>query len=301
MAAKDAGLGDKNRNPGTASGAGSDDDAIIQRLIDGPSFGEIDRTSSNAGSENGGSSKDGGDGGNESGIGTGNRDGSGDNGGGSGSESGSGAGTGTATKRTGNRSRSSGRNASDGAASKEARTTGDDVSRKQLKTPKQPKIDAESIELPGTNKEIIGDVFQFFFWGIGQATGIPEWELEDDDAETIGENGEKWLKSLGPKRAKNVVNGLKKIGPSVAFFGSLGMALVPRVKLTIDRAKNGAIKPVKERKSGAGNPVDPASPSDSPTGGSSNSDISAGFHARPFTAKDFGEATAGFVGEATGG
>jgi hypothetical protein len=300
MAAKNGGSsGDKNRNPGAAS---SDDDREIQRLIDGNGDGGrgTEGESSTTGNENGGNGTDSESGGSESGSG-GKPSGGGKSGGGeSGSNSGAGAGAG-AGKRTSANSGSSGRTESGDSADQKTRKVGDSVSRKQqLKTPKQPKIDADPIEIPGTNKEIIGDVFQFCFWGIAQATGIPEWELEDADALQIGENGDKWLKSLGPKRAKNVVNGLKKIGPSVAFFGSLGMAIVPRVKVTIDRAKNGAIKPIKERNP-AGNSPDSAPRSDHPTSGGSDSDFAPGLHARPFAAQDFSEATEGQLGEATGG
>lgn len=293
MAAKNGRDSSKDRDAGSAASAASaDDDAGIRSLIDGAGSRETDRTDDTIGAGIGGNESTSGDGG-SAGAGSGSDGGSGAAG--SGEGAGSAAGTGKG-RRTRNRSRSSGRSSSD-AASQETRHPSDNFSR-PLAPPKQPKIDIDADELPSTNAEVIGDVFQFAFWGIGQATGLPdEWELDDDDAKDIGKNGDKWLKSLGKKRAQNIVKGLSKIGPSLAFFGSVGMALVPRVRVTIQTAKHGAIRPIKTRegRSGPGSNQS-ASHGGSTATGSADPQRSAGSREVPFAAKDFSEVTQGFAG-----
>lgn len=300
MAAKNAGPGNKNR----ATAASADDDsADIERLIDGngnddsPGNGQADR----AGPANGGA-VDGDD--DESGSGGSSRKGSG-SGSGSGAASGGGSrnrsGGGTASNRgSGDSRHARGTGSERTSTDKDAGKVGDSVPGQRLKPPpKSTKSDAA--DLPSNNKEIIADLFQFVFWGVAQATGLPEWELPEDDSAVIGENGDKWLKSLGPKRAKNVMATLNKMGPSVAFFGSIGMALVPRVRLTINSAKNGALRPTQERKPAAGNPVVPAPASSPPDVGGPNLTSPAGLREVPFSSKDFSEVTQGHVSEGIGG
>lgn len=289
MAAKNARSGNQSGTAGDAASSAADD-AGIRELIDSGGSGEANREGSTVGGGSGGSELESGDGGSA-------RAGSGIDGGsgaaGSGSDEDSGTGT-RQTRRTRNRSRST-RRGSGNAASQETRSSGGDFSR-TVEPPKRPKIDIDE-DIPSTNGEIIGDMFAFTFWGIGQATGLPEWELDEDDASTIGQNGSKWLKSLGPKRAKAVVKQLSKIGPSLAFFGSVGMALVPRVKLTINVAKNGAIRPIQERKvSGGSGPAKSTATSRSATTPSADNASGARSGEVPFTAKDFSEVTQGFAG-----
>lgn len=298
MAANNGGRKRNNRTTGgAASAASSHDDRELQRIIDGDSSRPSDGANENDGETSGGSERERGSGESESG-GSGNASGGSERERGSGESESGGTGTGTDSRRTRNRSGGVVGGSENRSSSEETRKVADSVSR-TVKSPKAAKIDAAA-ELPSNNKEIIGDVFQFVFWGVGQATGIPEWELEEDDAQTIGENGDKWLKSLGPKRAKNIVNGLKKVGPSIAFFGSLGMALIPRVRLTISHATNGVIKPIQERKT-SGNSSNHSPSGDSTTVGSSSADGAAGVHARPFTAQDIGEVTQGHAFENAGG
>lgn len=296
MAAKH-GNGSEDRDAGTAASGvpGAPIDGISEReLIDSAGSRETVGTGFDLGNAIGGDESNGGDGGSESEIG-------GRSGGRSAERSGESEGTAAGTRkrtRTRNRSRSSGRSAS-AAASEETRHDRDDFSR-PIEPPKRPKLEAE--EIPSASAEIIGDCFAFAFWGIGQATGLPEWELPEDDSVVIGKNGEKWLKSLGKKRSQAIMKGLSKLGPSLAFFGSLGMALVPRVKLTIQSAKHGAIKPIQERKEnrsggGSSQSVAPVRPE---TVGDVSNIGSAGERSRPFTPKDFSEVTQGFAGSDDG-
>lgn len=293
MAAKH-GNGSENRDAGTAASGvpGAPIDGISEReLIDSAGSRETIGAGFDIGDEIGGDGNSGADSGSA-------RESGGRNGGASAEGSGESEGTAAGTRkrtRTRNRSRSAGRSAS-GAASEETRHTGDDFSR-PIEPPKRPKVESE-IEIPSANAEIIGDVFAFAFWGIGQATGIPEWELPTDDAEVIGKNGEKWLKSLGKKRSQALMKGLSKLGPSLAFFGSLGMALVPRVKLTIQSAKHGAIKPIQERTAtrNGGNPSQPVASVRPETSGNVSDIGGPGERSRPFASEDFSEVTQGFAG-----
>jgi len=159
-------------------------------------------------------------------------------------------------------------------------------------------VDAEKVEIPGTTKEIIANGYQSIFWIIGQVTGLSDvWELDDDGAEVLGDSTEAFFKSLGPKKAKAFVKGIGKVGPSLVFAGSLGMAIVPRVKATVTAAKNGTIKPPKERKSAqgnGGNSADASAASSDSVAGKSGAVDPSTLRAVPFTSGDFEEIIPGF-------
>lgn len=294
MAGKSARLRDKRRGPDAADA----DAAAIRELIDGDGSGDGVREGDGSGRDDqnnaSGSEGDGGIGAGNGASGIGSpgdddhRDGTGD-------RTGTGSAAGSSTARTGKRTRT--------AAREEAESVRETVSR-SVKAPNKTKgvIETETFSLGDSAKELIGDFYSVVFWMIGQATSVPEWALDDDDAEVLGEKTEKFVKSLGKRRATNLMKSLGKVGPALGFGGALAMATVPRIKLTIQRAKNVTPQSVPraietEGNSGSSNTA-PASDQSTSNGASNVSP--AGLSERPFAASDFREIVPGYGREDAG-
>lgn len=292
MAAKN---GRHQRNSGSAGSAtdtSATDADTIRGLIDGDGSGPTDGANASDGDTSGGSELDSGSSGSESAGSRKQRGSSERKGAGSRSSSSASAGS---DRGTDSDSRSSGRNSS--GANGETRQDRSAVSRSEL-NPKKVRIDVEPIEIPSKTKELIGNGFQAVFWMVGQVTGLGEvWELDDDGAEVLGDSAETFLKSFGKKKAQNVVKMISKIGPTVAFGGALGMAIVPRVKATVTASKNGTLKPLKERNpapTSGGNPADTIAASGDLDTGKSRAVDPASLRAVSLTSADIKEAIPGW-------
>ena len=294
MAVKNARSGNKNRVGGAATAAAAaeseSESAELQRLIDGDSGDGVGEGNGESGSNRkdvSASERDSG----ASGTLSADSGGTSDNRSSAGEEAG--------TRR--NRSRSS-RIGERAETEKETRD-GSGVSTRSI-APKKVKaeIETETFKLSDSAKELIGDFYSVVFWMIGQATAVPEWQLQDEDAEVLGDRTEKFVRSLGKRRATNLMKSLGKIGPTLGFAGALAMVTVPRIKLTVARAKNPDAKPLQattKTPTGSGGDVSITDDSSSaPTGIGTNG--AAGLSERSFTADDFREVVSGFGNEDTG-
>jgi hypothetical protein len=274
----------------------ADDDATLAALIDGPDSGdgvrEGDRKSRDTGSDGRGNESDGGKRGKVGEAGTGDPA----------DDHRSGEGTG-AGKRGGTRSRNTGSGDEGGAAREEKKPVRESIPRVEKPIKVKGIVEDEKVELPASSKELIGDLYSVLFWMIGQATQVPEWKLKDNgeenEAEFLGERTEIFIKSLGKRRATALMKSLGKIGPTLGFVSAVAMVTVPRVKLTIQRAKHGnpqsvpsaipglpAATPGAESSTTSGNGVD--------AGGNKNG---AALRERSFAATDFEQVTQGHVNE----
>lgn len=292
MAAKNARRSNSPERSADIDGAASDD--AIRALIDGPDSGDGtgqgNRDGRDVGDEIDGGRSDGGGGGEggEGGVRT-----PADN---HRARARTGAG-----KRSGARSRSARTGDGNATAREESEHLREDISRPVKPNKVKGVIEEEKFDFSASSAELIGDIYSVMFWMIGQATDVPEWKLGEtkegiDEAEFLGERTEKFIKSLGKRRATNLMKSLGKIGPALGFVGAIAMVTSPRVKLTIHRAKHGTESlPTTRREepeAPAAAAAEPAPASDLPVNEGSGGDVTA-LRERSFSASDFGEVTQG--------
>lgn len=138
-------------------------------------------------------------------------------------------------------------------------------------------------------KELIGDLYMVMFWLAAQVTDTPEIKLGNDEGELLGEKTEKFVKSLGKRRATNVMKSLGKIGPAVGLVSAVAMVTVPRAKLLMGKKKSGQIpQPTEQRQdtrttTTTTDRVAPEVVSDIRPGGNTNT----GLRERSFSSGDF--------------
>lgn len=294
MAAKNARLGNKRHDAGRAADADSAA-ADIAALIDGDDPGAGIGPSNESGGDHrsdvSGSEADGGRGEAVGATGAGT---SGDNR--SADNAGTDAGSGESSRRVGAGKRAA------SAADSQARDAGENVSRRvsPKAPPKKTKtvIEEGAFNLPDSSKELIGDLYSVMFWIAGQVTLVPEWQINDEEADLLGERTEKFVKSLGKKRASNLMKTLGKIGPPLGLVSALAMVTVPRVKLTMQRNRVNDVPQKSVSRAteteGSGGATDAAPASDLPTVEGSNGNSPTGLRPRPFAAGDFAEIVPGY-------
>jgi hypothetical protein len=217
------------------------------------------------------------------------------------------SGEGTGAGRRGGASASDARSGNEnGAAREEKKPIRESVPRVEKPIKVKGIIEDEKVELPASSKELIGDLYSVVFWMVGQATGVPEWKLKDNgeenEAEFLGERTEAFIKSLGKRRATNLMKSLGKIGPTLGFVGAIAMVTAPRVKLTIHRSKHGNSQSIPSATSG--NPPATPGPAESVASGGNGVDAGSGSNGaalreRSFIAADFGQVTQGHANESS--
>jgi hypothetical protein len=299
MAVKNARSGNKGASSGPdidASGSADTDAASIARLIDGDDpgagIGEGDRASRDDANDIGASEIDGGK-----------RRVDGPLGAGSSSDN-------HRARARSKRGRTSARQPGAGDGSGSASEATEPIrAAVPLAKPHKVKgvIEEEKVELPASSAELIGDLYSIMFWMVGQVTQVPEWKLRDNDVEDeaafLGERTEIFIKSLGKRRATNLMKSLGKVGPALGFISAVAMVTVPRVKLTIYRSKHGNPQSVP---STTGN--SPAATGSADQSASTSGDVAdagsnrngAAIRERSFIASDFGQVTQGHTQQGIG-
>lgn len=100
--------------------------------------------------------------------------------------------------------------------------------------------------------EIWAEGIQLLFEGAAVALKDGDWRIDDEDAAELGDRAAKFLSKLDAKSLKKWEKKADKILPGLSLAMGLSTVIIPRVRGTLNKKKNGPVKPTETASVGSG-------------------------------------------------